>query len=830
MTARPVSRLLVILASGALLVGTAAGSASAAPWAADLAAGAASAAGGASVDAALAAAVARTPADGLVDVIIRLRGATQPASLVTGRGAREREVVDGLRARAAASGAPILALLRARALAGLVASATPLWIIDGIAARVRPSVVAELAARPEVASVALDQVVTAPAAPAAATTTPVEPNVALIGAPALWNLGFDGHGVVVAELDTGVDATHPDLAPRYRGGTDSWFDPYGQHPVTPYDPSGHGTWSMGLIVGGSAGGSSIGIAPGASWIAAKIYNDAGAGTLSGIHLAYQWALDPDGNPATPDAPTIVNNSWTLSTPGCSLEFEPDLAALVAAGITPVFAAGNFGPGSGTDASPANNPDAFSVGATDNTDLAASFSSRGPTSCGRSAAATFPAVVAPGVAVTTTDLYGLYTSTSGTSFSAPAVSGALALLASAFPALPASQLRDALVATAVDLGPAGPDGTYGNGRIDVAAAYRSLAALPTPTPTPTATVAHTPTPTPTPTPTVAPTPTPTPTPTPAPDLTGPVVTAAAGAPSPSRGSAAIALSASATDLAGPGGPSLVAAAEWFEGTDPGPGNGTPMTAADGRFDAGTEALTGSVPTAGRSYGEHLVSIRARDSAGNWGAATGVVLIVTSADGIFADGFESGSTASWTSTTGTTRLAVTGSAASGGAFGLAATIAGTGTSFVTDASPGAATAYRARFTLATHGTVTGGAAVDVFDGLGATGSIAFRLQLRRSNGGTPQVRLVATGPRATATGSWVPITDAATSLEVVWTASSTARPVLLVNGVAASTLARLDTSTQRIAQVRLGPSAGLAAGMAGTLYLDRFVSARTTPLGS
>ena len=70
-------------------------------------------------------------------------------------------------ARATATGAPILALLRARGLAGLVASATPLWIINGIAARVRPSVVAELAARPEVASVTLDQVVAAPAAPAA---------------------------------------------------------------------------------------------------------------------------------------------------------------------------------------------------------------------------------------------------------------------------------------------------------------------------------------------------------------------------------------------------------------------------------------------------------------------------------------------------------------------------------------------------------------------------------------------------------------------------------------------------------------------------------------
>ena len=133
--------------------------------------------------------------------------------------------------------------------------------------------------------------------------------------------------------------------------------------------NGHGTSAMGLIVGGAASGSAIGMAPGATWIAAKIFNDSGTGTMSAIHLAYQWMLDPDGNPATADAPNVVNNSWTLATPGCSTEFEPDLAALVAAGITPVFAAGNFGPGTSTDASPANNPDAFAVGATDDTDVA-----------------------------------------------------------------------------------------------------------------------------------------------------------------------------------------------------------------------------------------------------------------------------------------------------------------------------------------------------------------------------------------------------------------------------------------------------------------------------
>ena len=274
-------------------------------------------------------------------------------------------------------------------------------------------------------------------------------------------------------MDTGVDVTHPDLAGSWRGGTNSWYDPNGQH-ATPVDVNGHGTWTMGAMVGGDAGGTAIGVAPAASWIAVKIFDDQGVATSSGIHQGFQWLLDPDGNPATADAPNVVNDSWTMSTGGCALDFQTDLQNLRAAGILPIFAAGNDGPNAGTSASPANNPEAFAVGSVDGTDIIANSSSRGPSACD---ATTFPELVAPGVDIHTTDLYSSYVDESGTSMAAPAAAGALALLLDAFPGLSADRQATALENGALDLGTIGADDTYGFGRLDVLASYHWLQNLP-----------------------------------------------------------------------------------------------------------------------------------------------------------------------------------------------------------------------------------------------------------------------------------------------------------------------------------------------------------------
>ncbi len=171
-------------------------------------------------------------------------------------------------------------------------------------------------------------------------------------------------------------------------------------------------------------------------------------------------------------------------------------SLRAAGILPVFAAGNFGPNSSTSASPANYPESLAVGAVDNTGSIYAYSSRGPSACGETSTV-YPDLVAPGVNIKTTDLYGSYTFQTGTSLSAPHVAGGLALLLSAFPNISAAQQQSALMNSAVDLGDPGPDNAFGYGRLDLLAAYQWLQANPLPTTTPP----------PTPTPTATPTPTP-----------------------------------------------------------------------------------------------------------------------------------------------------------------------------------------------------------------------------------------------------------------------------------------------------------------------------------
>ncbi len=419
-----------------------------------------------------------------VDVIIKLMDRVDTRRFTSSDlRLRRSRIIKALKSKASETQGPIDSFLRGCGAERIKS----LWLINGIAARVPAALVPRLAARPMVEAVSLDEVLEAPeVTPMYAGTA--EWNLSGVSAPLLWDMGFRGQGTVVAAMDTGVDPFHQDFSSRWRGGSNSWFDPNGEHPDAPYDVNGHGTAVMGILVGGSEGGSAIGMAPEAEWIAVKIFNDSGLASVSAIHEGFQWLLDPDGDPETDDAPDVVNNSWGFDeNPDQCIEgsgdisFRLDVQTLEAAEIGVVFAAGNTGPLNYTSVSPANYPESFAVGAVDEQNEIASFSGRGPSACSEEVG--YPHVVAPGDktvgGIRTTDLTGggvfpdAYTYVVGTSVSSPHVTGAMALLRSALPDLTVPQMKEALVQSAKDLGDAGYDDAYGHGLIDVAAAHAAL---------------------------------------------------------------------------------------------------------------------------------------------------------------------------------------------------------------------------------------------------------------------------------------------------------------------------------------------------------------------
>lgn len=233
-----------------------------------------------------------------------------------------------------------------------------------------------------------------------------------------------------------------------------------------------------LYWGGDASDKYIGVAPGAKWIAAKAWNDKGESTTSTIHEIFQWFMDPDGDPATDDAPDLVNNSWSLEDklfdifPCCKLDFRDDITAWRMAGIIPVFSAGNSGPWFFTGESPGNYPETIAVGATDLLDSVAFFSSRGPGNCDLSI---FPDITAPGVAILSSAPDGNYRSVSGTSQASPHVAGTIALMLNANPNLNIDEIESVLKTTATPLGFFHPNFTYGWGQLNALEAVS--AALP-----------------------------------------------------------------------------------------------------------------------------------------------------------------------------------------------------------------------------------------------------------------------------------------------------------------------------------------------------------------
>jgi subtilisin family serine protease len=322
----------------------------------------------------------------------------------------------------------------------------------------------------------------------------VEWNISKVGAPQVWDAGYIGNGVVIGGQDTGYDWEHPALINQYRGwnGTSTdhnynWHDAIHSgneicepDSLEPCDDHGHGTHTMGTMVGDDGAGEQIGMAPGARWIGCRNM-DAGVGTPATYSECFQWFIAPtklDGNNPDPDlAPDVINNSWTCPpSEGCNWD---SLRAVVnntrAAGIVVVVSAGNSGDNCGSvDNPPAIYDSSFTVGATNSSDDITSFSSRGPAVHTNRLK---PDISAPGQGIRSSLPGGGYGYMSGTSMAAPHVSGLVALLLSARPyltgqveaietkieqnALPRTSTEDCGVIPGSRI----PNNTYGWGRID-----------------------------------------------------------------------------------------------------------------------------------------------------------------------------------------------------------------------------------------------------------------------------------------------------------------------------------------------------------------------------
>ena len=264
--------------------------------------------------------------------------------------------------------------------------------------------------------------------------------LAKIGAPTAWNTAT-GEGIVVAVLDTGVDSSHPDLVDNMVPGWNTY-----DNNSNSADVYGHGTQVSGVVAMSANNGiGGAGVAYNAKVMPIRITDTSGYGYFSTMAAGVYWAADHGARVANISFSGVAGSS----TVDAAAQYMRGKGGVV------VVAAGN----TGTDLGYASYANLIVASATDSSDLLASFSSFG----------NFVDVAAPGVSIYTTKNGGGYGYASGTSFASPMTAATAALILSANPGLSAADVVGILQDSARDLGLLGLDTLFGHGRIDAAAA-------------------------------------------------------------------------------------------------------------------------------------------------------------------------------------------------------------------------------------------------------------------------------------------------------------------------------------------------------------------------
>ena len=415
------------------------------------------------------------------------------------RDERQEFVVDALKNIADVSQAGVISELGLYTTQS-VSNIKSLWLANAVYCEASPAVIRDIASRSDVTLIEWA------ANPEAGLIYPVEVrdptqeeldkaitwNVTIVNADDVWALGYDGSGVIVGVIDTGTDYNHPDLHDNMWNDSPACI--YGwdfyDNDNDPMDDYGHGTHCSGTVLGDGSEGTETGVAPGATCMALRI-NYYGGGELTWIQ-AMEFGTD--------NGAAVLTMSLGSGQGNATLRTAEE--NLLTAGVYHSVAAGNSGSGASTILSSGDSPPPWfhpdqtyhggqsavvTVGATDSNDNIASFSSRGPTIVWDDYNDTPPYLIDPDICGPGVDILstrwsgdpegsGYYRTMSGTSMATPLLAGVVALILDANPGLTVAQIDSILEMTALDLGPAGKENTYGAGRVDALAAVQAALSM------------------------------------------------------------------------------------------------------------------------------------------------------------------------------------------------------------------------------------------------------------------------------------------------------------------------------------------------------------------